>query len=212
MEIYDPLGLLQLTAATPGTLHWFMWEATTTWISGAVLMGMVYYPESMLIDVHEMTYAAGATAGLGVIFGGYVLYSLILRTPVARSDIAMAVLALLLLPAAHYGLLQVQSTRAAFFHIGALLGTIMAFNVVMGIIPAQKKMLKAIADGNEPDPKMGKLGPLRSKHNSYMAIPLVFIMISNHYPTISYGSQVSTWLLTGIVAIGFFAARLIRGM
>jgi uncharacterized membrane protein len=200
------------SASTPATLHWFKWEATITWISGAILMGMVYYPESMLIDTDEMTYAPGAIAGLGLIFGGFFLYSIILRTALARSGIAMAALALIVVPAAHYGLLQVQSTRSAFFHIGALLGTIMAFNVMMGIIPAQKKILKALADGKEPDPKVGALGPLRSKHNSYMAIPLIFIMISNHYPTVSYGSQISTWILTAIVAIGFVAARILRGM
>ena len=91
------------------------------------------------------------------------------------------------------------------------MGTIMAFNVVMGIIPAQKKILKALAEGREPDPVVSAIGPLRSKHNSYMAIPLVFIMISNHYPTISYGHQYSTWILTGIVAAGFAGARWLRG-
>lgn len=199
------------SAPVPGKLHLFMWEATVTWITGAILMGMIYYKESMLIEMDEMTYAAGAASGLGLIFGGFVLYSIILRTPIARNGIVMAVLGLAGIAAAHAGLLQVQSTRSAFFHIGAMVGTIMAFNVVMGIIPAQKKILRALAEGREPDPKAKVLGPLRSLHNSYLAIPLVFIMISNHYPTISYGHRYSTWILTGIMAVGFLAARCLRG-
>ena len=86
----------------------------------------------------------------------------------------------------------------------------MAFNVVMGIIPAQKKILKALAEGREPDPKAGVLGPLRSKHNSFLVMPVVFIMISSHYVTISYGPEHATWILVGIVLAGFGAAWLLR--
>ncbi len=199
------------SASTPDKLHWFMWEATVTWITGAILMGMIYYKESMLIEMDEMSYAVGAISGLGVIIGGFLLYSIVLRTPIARNGFAMVVLGLIGVAAAHYGLLQVQSTRSAFVHVGAAVGTIMAFNVLMGIIPAQKKILKDLAEGRDPDPRVTALGPLRSKHNSYLAIPLVFIMTSNHYPTISYGSDHSTWILTGIVAIGFGAAAWLRG-
>jgi uncharacterized membrane protein len=198
------------SVSRPGTLHWFEWEAIITWLTGAILMGMIYYKESILIDMDEMVYATGAICGLSVIFGGFLLYSIILRTPIARSGTVMAAVGLIGVAAAHYGLLHVQSARSAFFHIGAAMGTIMAFNVVMGVIPAQNKNLKALAEGRDPDPKVNALTPMRAKHNSYMAIPLVFVMISNQYPTVSYGHQYSTCILTGVVAAGFAAAHWLR--
>lgn len=198
-------------AQTPGKLHWFFGEALVTWLSGAGLLWMVHYKESMLIDPwSEMSYSTAVWWGLGVIFGGFILYSILLRTPLARIGPLMAILALAAAWGVHHELLKVMSTRAAFFHVGAAFGTIMAFNVVMGIIPAQKKILRALAEGRAPDPKASALGPLRSKHNSFLGIPVVFIMISYHYPTISYGHDYATRVLVGITAAGFAAAWLLR--
>jgi len=208
---YYYLEKQSFAAKTPGQLHWFFWEATVTWISGALLLWRVHYNSWMLIRP-EMTYSTAVAASLVVIFGGFVLYSILLRTPLGRFGPLMAVLALAGAGAAHYGLLNVMSTRSAFFHIGATFGTIMAFNVIMGIIPAQLKILKALREGRQPDPAVGLLGPLRSKHNSYLAVPLVFIMISKDYPTISYGNEHATLILIGIVLLGFGLARLLRGM
>lgn len=196
------------SAGTPGKLHWFFGEAAVTWLTGAELMRRVIYEESMLVGF-EFDYGRAVWAGLGVIFGGFILYSILLRTPLARIGPLMAVLALAAAAGAHYGLLQVMQTRPAFFHIGAAFGTIMAFNVVMGIIPAQKKILRALAAGGEPDPKAAALGPLRSRHNSFLGVPVVFIMISSHYPH-AYSIEHGTKVLVVIVLIGFAAAWLLR--
>ncbi|OGG46527.1 MAG: hypothetical protein A3F84_15925 [Candidatus Handelsmanbacteria bacterium RIFCSPLOWO2_12_FULL_64_10] len=194
------------SAATPGKLHWFFGEAAVTWLTGAALMGMVIYKESTLIGLYsDFEYSTAVASGLGVVFGGFVVYSILLRTLPAKSGPLFALLALAGAAGAHYGLLQVMEPRPAFFHVGAAFGTIMAFNVVMGIIPAQKKILRALAEGREPDPKAGALGPLRSKHNSFLGVPVVFVMISSHYP-LAY----STWVIVGIVLAGFAAAWLLR--
>lgn len=230
------------SASTAGKPHSFKWEATVTWISGALLLAMVYYTPSMLIDgeavplnakelppvmgviasilgalrlqpddLEDLYFLVAAVTGVGLIIIGFVLYSIMLRTPLARNGYAMAAFGLIAIAVAHLLLAQTHSTRSAFFHIGALLGTIMAFNVVMGIIPAQKKILRALEEGRNPNPAVQALGLLRARHNSYMAIPLVFIMISNHYPTISYGHAASTALLVLVVLAGFIAARVLRG-
>lgn len=194
----------------PLKLHWFKWEAAATWISGFILLIMLYYFGGYLIEPTR-DFTVAAAVGLGVLVVGWVVYDAMVRSPLGRREVAFAVIALLLLLGVHYGLSQVLTSRAAFFHVGALMGTVMALNVWMRILPSQRKMIAATKAGTPLDPAVMATGPLRSKHNSYMVIPLVFIMISNHYPTISYGSDYSTLILGGLLVAGGAMARLMRG-
>ncbi len=194
----------------PLKLHWFRWEAAVTWISGLVLLGLLYYLGGYLIEPTQ-DYGVAAAVGLGVLVVGWVIYDAMVRSALGRRVGAFAAVSLLLLLLVHFGLGQVLSSRAAFIHVGALLGTIMTANVWMRILPSQRAMIAAAKAGRRPDPTVMATGPLRSKHNSYLAVPLVFIMISNHYPTLSYGHDYSTAILGLLLVAGWGAAWLLRG-
>ena len=109
-----------------------------------------------------------------------------------------------------YGLAQVLSGRAAYIHVGALFGTIMTANVWMRILPAQRQMITATREGREPDMTLGQRAKQRSTHNTFLAIPLIFIMISSHFPTTSYGHRLNWLMLVGFVAFGFFVRKLMN--
>jgi len=193
----------------PKRLHWFKWEAATTWLSGVGLVALTYYAGGILVEPGQ-SWRRGAAIGIGMLIVGWVVYDLLVRSSLGRHPLSMAGVGLVGLLAVHRGLLEVMSSRSAFLHVGALMGTIMAANVWMRILPSQRKMLAAVRAGTEPDPRLSATGPLRSKHNSYMAVPLVFVMISNHYPTISYGSSHSTAILGGLLVVGWGVARILR--
>ncbi len=196
-------------AMRPQTLHWFKWEAAATWLSGAVLIALTYYWGGLLVEP-EQDYGVAALAGVGSILVGWVIYDLSMRSPLGRRPRLFALLGWLLLVAATWLLCQVQSERSAFMHVGAILGTIMAANVWMRILPSQRKTITALEAGETPDPELLATGPLRSRHNSYMVVPLVALMVSNHYPTISYG-HASNWLVLGaVLAAGWGAAWVMR--
>jgi len=194
----------------PQKLHWFKWEAAATWISGVLLLGLVYYMGGHLVGQPE-DFATAAAVAIGVVFLGGMVYDVLVRSPLVKKGWAFSVVAFFLLLGVHYGLSQVLSSRAAFMHVGVLMGTIMAVNVWMWILPSQRKMIAAAKEGKQIDPAVMATGPIRSKHNSYMVVPLVFIMISNHYPTISYGHDYSTAILGIILLVGWGMARLMRG-
>lgn len=197
-------------ALMPQTLHWFKWEAAGTWISGALLLGFLYYMGGHLVEP-SADYGVAAAVAVGVVLVGWAVYDALVRSPLGRNVWAFSVVAWLLLLGVHYGLSEVLTSRAAFIHVGVLMGTIMAANVWMRILPAQRKMIAAAKEGTPLDPAVMATGPIRSKHNSYMVVPLVFIMISNHYPTISYGHDHSTAILGVILGAGWGVARLLRG-
>jgi uncharacterized membrane protein len=181
----------------PEKLHWFKWEAYTTWISGFLLLGLVYYHGAAiyLIDTSVMvlTPAEAIGRGLGLIFGGLFIYEAACRSPLAKSPQLFAILFLVLLAAASYLATHWFSGRGAFIHVGALIGTIMAGNVFFKIMPAQRLMVDAVANKKEVDPSWGFGAKLRSVHNNYLTLPLLFIMISNHYPmTYQHGQS---WLV-----------------
>ncbi|MCA1628340.1 MAG: urate hydroxylase PuuD, partial [Acidobacteria bacterium] len=123
---------------------------------------------------------------------------------------AFAVVAYLLVCGASYGVTQVLSGRAAFIHIGAMFGTIMAANVWMRILPAQRRMIAATREGQTPDANLAARAKLRSKHNTFMAVPVVFTMISNHYPVSTFGHKYNWVILSAMVLVGWGAAKLIR--
>jgi uncharacterized membrane protein len=196
----------------PEQLHWFRWEAAMTWLSGILLMFMVYYFTGGLIDpdVAEFSQASGIAIGLGVLAAGWLIYDLALRSALGKSEPGFAIFSLLMTAAFAYGLMHVFSGRAAYIHVGAMFGTIMVLNVWMRILPAQRKMIAAAAAGATFNPAIGTQAKLRSKHNTYMAVPVVFLMLSNHFPVATYGNTYAWEILVGLVLIGWVAAKLIR--
>ncbi|MGA8151958.1 MAG: urate hydroxylase PuuD [Terriglobales bacterium] len=196
----------------PGQVHWFRWEALMTWLSGMVLLFLVYYLSSGLIDpdVADISRGRGIAIGLAVLAGGWIVYDLAVRSPVAKSEVVFAVFSLLMIAALAWGLMHVFSGRAAYIHIGAMFGTIMTANVWLRILPSQRKMIAAAAAGAKFDSLLGAQAKLRSKHNTFMAVPVVFIMISNHFPVATYGNRYGWEVLVALVLLGWAAAKVIR--
>jgi len=196
----------------PRKLHWFRWEAALTWLSGMVLLTIVYYMGGALLDdsVADIRLGAGIAVGIGVLLAAWVVYDLMLRSPLGRSETLFAVISFVLAVGVAYGLTRVLSGRAAYMHVGAMFGTIMAANVWMRILPAQRKMIAALKEGRKPDAALAARAKLRSKHNTYMVVPVVFIMVSNHFPTATYGNKYNWIILAVLILVGWGAAKLIR--
>jgi uncharacterized membrane protein len=193
----------------PATLHWFKWEAYWTWITGFALLVLMYYvnAELYLIDPAVMALSKAAAIGIGisslVVF--LVLYEIACRSPLGRNDLLLSGVIFTLLALAAWGLAQVFSGRGAFIHYGAILGTIMAANVAHVIIPGQRRMVQAVREGREPDARDGLMGKQRSVHNTYFTLPVLFVMISNHYAGV-FGHR---WGWLALVALTL-AGALIR--
>jgi uncharacterized membrane protein len=169
----------------PEPLHWFKWESYATWLSGFFLLCLMYYgqAEIYLIDKSILDLSKGAAIGigLGALLAGWVVYDLLCRSPLGNNEPLLAALMFCLLALAAYGLTHVFSGRGAFIHFGAMLGTIMSANVLMVIIPGQRKMVEAKKNAQPLDPIHGLRGKQRSVHNTYFTLPVLFVMISNHY-------------------------------
>jgi len=195
------------------TLHWFRWEAGTTWLSGFALLVLVYYIGGGALvdmDVSDISVGAAIGIGIGVLVVGWIVYDLMMLSPLRKNEKAFVVIAYLMIVGVIYGLTRVFSGRAAYIHAGALLGTIMAANVWMRILPAQKKMIAALNAGQKPDDALSAQAKLRSKQNTFMAVPVVFIMISNHFPGVAYGDQYNWAVLAVLILLGWVAAKFIR--
>lgn len=169
----------------PTTLHWFKWEAYTTFITGALLLSLLYYvgADAYLLDPSKSAIGAAAAIALsiGSIVIGFAVYEIICRTKIVENGRLFAVVVTLLLALWTWALDQFLSDRAAYIHVGALIGTCMAANVFTTIIPGQRNMVNEIAAGRIPDAKPGLLGKQRSVHNNYATMPVIFIMLSNHF-------------------------------
>ena len=193
-------------------LHWFRWEAGTTWLSGMALLIIVYYlGGGALVDRDVSDISLGAAVGVGVaaLVFGWLIYDLLMISPLGRNEKLFAVVAYVLVVATSYGLSRVLSGRAVYIHVGAIFGTIMAANVWMRILPAQRKMIEAIKAGQKPDDRLAAQAKLRSKQNTFMAVPLVFLMISNHYGGNTTGGY--DWIhLVVLIPLGWLAAKFIR--
>jgi len=195
------------------TLHWFRWEAGTTWLSGFALLIVVYYIGGGALidpDVRDISHWTAIIVGVGAIFGGAFVYDVMMQSPLARNEKVFTVVAYLLIVAATYGLHTVLSPRAAYIHVGAIFGTIMTANVWMHILPAQRRMIAALRDGRQPDQRLAAQAKLRSKQNTFMAVPVVFIMISSHYPGVTYGQRYNWIILSVLILVGWVAAKFIR--
>jgi len=199
---------------TPGAreLHWFRWEAALTWLSGAVLLVLLYYMGGGMVDVdvRDISVRTAVLFGVGLIIGGGFVYDLLVQSPLGRNEKAFAAVAYALVVGAAYLATHVLSGRAAFLHVGAMFGTIMVANVWMHILPAQRRMIAAAREGRAPDARDAARAKLRSKHNTFMAVPVVFTMISNHYPVSTYGHRYNWLILSALVLAGWVAAKIIR--
>ncbi len=199
----------------PATLHWFYWEAYSTLLSGFFLLGLLYYGQASiyLIDpqVAALSPAAAISIGIAFLVGGWLIYDALCRTPLAKQPLALAGSVAVLLSAAAWGLCHLFSGRGAFIHFGAMLGTIMVANVFFVIIPNQRKVVKALSEGTVPDATLGQKGKLRSVHNTYFTLPVLFTMISNHY-AMTFGAKWNWLVLIALCAGGaliraWFVAR-----
>ena len=195
--------------ALPAALHWFKWEAYWTWITGFVLLVLVYYlgADVYLIDPAVMKLSRPTAIGIGLagLVAGLAVYEGLCRSPVGRNETGLALALLAVCGIAAWGLTQIFSGRGAFIHFGAILGTMMAGNVAHVIIPGQRELVRAKQEGREPDPKYARMGKQRSVHNTYFTLPVIFTMISGHH-AITFGHRWN-WLV--LIAVGL-AGALIR--
>ncbi len=181
-------------------LHWSKWEAYTTWLSGMGLLAIIYWfgANTYLIDqqVMPLTPLVAITISVGSIVGGWLIYDTLCKLLKGRDTLLVAIVFIFVI-FADWLLFQIFSARAAYLHVGAMMGSIMVANVFFHIIPGQKSMVAEIRAGQTPDPKYGVIGKQRSVHNTYFTLPVLFIMIGNHYP-MTYSHQ-QGWLVLGFV-------------
>lgn len=187
----------------PDVLHWFKWQSYTTWISGFLLLVVVYYMGggAFLVDpgVSAITPGQATWLGIALLVVGWLVYDSLWRSPLGKLGLFPVLLSVALLVGVAYSLSQVLSARAAFLHVGALLGTLMAGNVFRRIVPAQKNQMAATKAGQKPDPRLGYNAKQRSIHNNYMSFPLLFIMVSNHFPVTYQNGQ--NWLVLMVLML-----------
>jgi uncharacterized membrane protein len=196
----------------PGELHWFRWEAAATWVSGLALLVVVYYAGGALLETPDGSVPqwAAIAVGVGAILGGWKVYDLLVRSSLGRSPVAFATAGFILIVAVAAAMRLIFSGRATYIHVGAIFGTIMAANVWDNILPAQRRMIAAAAAGETVDPALGAGAKLRSKHNTFLVVPTVFIMISNHFPIATYGNTYGIVVLASMILLGWAAAYWLR--
>jgi uncharacterized membrane protein len=204
---YNPQKYLVAPAELPKELHWFKWEAYSTWLSGIALLTIAYYfnAQAMMVDksVADLSSLQAVGIGIAALVIGWTVYDLLCRSPLGKRDGAFGVVIFVLIVGAAYVLTHLLSGRAAYIHIGAMIGTIMVGNVLMLIIPGQRKMVDAMSAGRLPDPIHGQKAKQRSVHNNYFTLPVLFIMISNHY-AMTYRNDHAWLVLAFIMAAGVF--------
>lgn len=187
----------------PRALYWFRWGAFWTWVTGILLGGLIYYHGKVVFE--DPSYGnpwLWLAIVLAILIVGFLLYNAIMKA--IKNVVVASTICLALLAGAYYLLAIVGkfSGRSLYLHVGVILGTMMAMNVWMVIWPAQRKIIAATAAGTPPDAALVTLAGLRSRQNTYMSVPLLFTMISNHYPTM-YGGQYRDVCMASVIAIGF---------
>lgn len=192
-------------AAAPSPLHWFKYEAYFTWISGFCLLGIVYHSGGGALLLGGAPIALSHGAGIGVSVGsmvlGWLVYDGLCKSPISSRPLGFALIGFALSVAMAYGFCQVFSPRAAYLHVGAVLGTCMAANVFFVIIPGQRAMVTATKEDRAVDVRFGQAGALRSLHNNYLTLPVLFIMVSNHFP-MTWGHTWNWGILAALALIG----------
>ncbi|HSG02176.1 MAG TPA: urate hydroxylase PuuD, partial [Marinobacterium sp.] len=187
----------------PEHLHWFKWEAYATWLTGIVLLAVVYYLNAqlyLLAPGSDLTPMQGIGISVASLIAGWFIYDFLCNSALGKRPALLGVVLLALLVVAAWALSQVFSGRAAYIHIGAITGTMMVGNVFRVIMPGQRKLVAAITEGREPDPAAPAKALLRSRHNNYLTLPVLFIMISNHFPS-TYGNEWNWAILFAIAML-----------
>ncbi|MCB1454047.1 MAG: urate hydroxylase PuuD, partial [Rhizobiaceae bacterium] len=196
-------------AEMPEHLTWFKWESYWTWMSGFFLLAIVYYggADLYLIDPNVLDMSAPVAIALsaGSLVIGWLFYDQLCKSPLGRNDTSLMLILYVILVIIAWGYTQIFSGRAAFLHLGAITATIMSANVFLVIIPNQKVVVADLIAGRKPDPKYGKIAKTRSLHNNYLTLPVIFLMLSNHYP-LAYATEFN-WVIASIV---FMIGVLIR--
>jgi uncharacterized membrane protein len=189
--------------AMPEPLHWFKWEAYTTWLSGFALLVVLYYFDAdvrlvdpAVADLDTWTAVAISVVGLAL---GWLVYDVLCRTVGERSQAALAVVGAALVALAAWGAGELFAARAAYLQVGAMLGTIMVANVLLVIIPAHWKLVRALEQGQEPDPEPLRRAKDRSVHNNYLTLPVLFTMLIGHFAFV-FGAD-EAWLVFVLVAV-----------
>ncbi len=202
---YEVNKILVAPRDLPPHLHWFKWEAAFTWISGICLLAVVYYlgSSAFLIDPAVANIERHDALGIALILFivGWFVYDGLYISPLAKMGHLAAAIGFLLLCGVAYGLFHIFAARAAYIHVGALMGTIMVANVWVRIIPAQRALVAATKAGTRPDPTLGLRAKQRSVHNNYMTLPVIFVMMSSHYPE-TYGNKYGWAILIGMFVVG----------
>lgn len=195
--------------ALPERLHWFKWEAYTTWLSGMGMLAIVYWigASTYLIDpeVADLTPAAAIGISVACLMGGWLVYDTLCDSPLGRHEGALGLVGFVLMVALAYLLTRLFSGRGAYIHLGAVIGTIMVANVFFVIIPGQRQMVRAIAARRTPDAEFARRGKQRSVHNNYLTLPVLFLMISTHYP-MTYGHR-HAWAILAVIALAGVLVR-----
>lgn len=197
-------------ASLPPRLHWFYWEAYTTWLSGFGLLCLLYFRTAAvyLIDpaVMALSRPVAVATALGIVIASWIVYDGLCRSPLGNKPRLLATMVALVSVLEAWGVCHIFSGRGAFMVFGASLGTIMVANVLFVIIPGQRELVRAKQEGREPDPGPGLMGKQRSVHNTYFTLPVLFVMISNHY-AMTYDAP-ENWMV--LIAMSF-AGACIRG-
>ncbi len=207
------LEKLMVPEKMPASLLWFKWEAGLTWISGMLLLLVHFYMDegSMVDPTSTLAHGKAVAIGLGAIAAGVLAYNaLMMWTPLGRNELVAAAIGIALVMGAAYALRLALSSRAAFIHVGALLGTIMVASVWLRIIPTQKALIAARNAGSEPDLARAERAKRSSKHNSYLSVPVILLMLNWHIPGV-VGHKYAWAILGGLTLVGFAAQRVFRG-
>ena len=193
---------IKVPSPMPKTLHWFRWEAMMTAITGVVLLYLVYFSGGLMIDAagNEIPLAQGLALAIGVMVIGWLVYDLLWISPLEKSPVVGAVICYSLMVGLAWFLTQKIAGRPAFLLVAAVLGTIMVNNVWARIIPAQRSMIADRVAGREPDAALAVRAKNRSKHNTFIIMPVLFLMISNHFPTATYGAE-NNWAVFAVVTL-----------
>jgi uncharacterized membrane protein len=199
---YNPQKYAVAPASLPEKLHWFKWEAYTTWLSGTALLVVVYWLKAqvMMIDPALAPLVTWQAVGIGAasMIGSWLVYDALCRSPLGKRDALLGIVVFGLLTLLLWALTRALGGRAAYIHLGTSIGTIMVANVFFVIIPGQQKMVEAMRAGKLPDPIYGQRGKQRSVHNNYFTLPVLFTMISNHYAA-TYGHPYN-WAVLALIA------------
>lgn len=206
---YHMVKYLTAPARLPEKLTWFLWEAYSTWLSGFFLLCVLYYrgADLYLIDpaVLALPHWGAVAVSIGALALGWIVYDRLCKSPLGKNDTTLALAGFVFLVAVAWGLTHLFTGRGAMLHIGALMATMMSANVFLIIIPNQRKTVAAMLAGRTPDPALGKQAKQRSLHNNYLTLPVVFLMLSNHYPLV-FATRYN-WVIVAVVLVMGAAIR-----